>query len=162
MKFQEEIGFGGVPYLGISVASWQQQKVFSVPDVFVFNAKGNYIPYKDSLKPNCNGPAELFLTELSTSKSYNFSDQYTLESFVNILEGENCHPAAFTTDARTDFYIFMTYATFTGRKIFKEKSAIWLDSLQNNRQINYRLIMVNEDLKECWSEEQKKWFDIKE
>ncbi len=162
VKFQSEIGFGGVPLLGISADSWQKQKIFSIPDVFVFNSAGNYIPYKDSLKPNCNGPAELFLTELRASKTYNYSDQHTLDSFVKNLEGENCQPVAFKTDTRTDFYIFMTYATFTGRKIYKEKSAIWLDSLKNNRHINYRLFMVNEDLKQCWSEEQKKWFDIKD
>ena len=158
-EFQKQIGFEGFPYYGLKWEYWKQNKVFSVPDVFVFDNSGRYIPYKDSLKPNCNGPAELFLTELNTEKQYNYSDKYSLKSFIDYFEGQECQPLIFEHNSKIDFYIFMTYTVFSGKKIFKEKSKIWLDSLQNNKNIHYKLIMLNEDWKECWSAEQKQFFE---
>jgi hypothetical protein len=158
VKFQEEIGFEGFPSYGLKAEAWFNPKRLSVPDLFVFDKDGNYIPYKDSLKPNCNGPAELFLTELDPAKKYTFSDDYTLRTFSDLLEGQECQPPNFSPVKNVDFFIFMNYASFTGKKIYREKSSIWLDSLQHNTKIRYQLCLVNMDLKSCWSEEQKNKF----
>ena len=42
-----------------------------------------------------------------------------------------------------------------GKLIYKQKTKIWIDSLQHNTRINYKLIMVNQDLQESWTEEEK-------
>ena len=156
-EFQKQIGFGEFPYFGLKWEYWKKNKVFSVPEVFVFDHSGKYIPYRDSLKPNCNGPAELFLSELSTQKKYSYSDKYSLMSFLDYFEDPECQPLIFDNASEVDFYVFMTYTVFSGKRIFKEKSQIWLDSLQNNRNIRYKLIMVNEDWKECWNPEEKQF-----
>ena len=161
LKFQEEVGFGGIPFSGLKPDVWFLNKRFSSVDVYVFNKDGKYIPYKDTLRPNCNGPAELFLTELRPGNDYHFSDEYTLDSYLNLLEGAECQKLSYIKKPDTDFFIFMTYACFTGKRIIKEKSKIWLDSLRNNTKIRYQLCLVNMDLKSCWSEEQKNQFESK-
>ncbi|MDQ3051588.1 MAG: hypothetical protein M3Q95_11930 [Bacteroidota bacterium] len=157
-EFHNDIGFQDIPYYGIKAQIWKEPRTFSIPDVLVFNKEGKYIPFKDSLKPNCNGPAEVFLSELHAAKPYNFSDQFTLDSFLMLMEDPECNPIEKVAMNEKDFYIFMTTASFAGKKIFKEKSAIWLDSLKNNKNISYELYLINADWKSCWSESDKKYF----
>jgi len=159
VQFQKEIGFGDVPFSGLKATAWFGKQKLSVPDVFVFSADGKYIPYKDSLKPNCNGPAEVFLSELDPKREYQFSEDYSLNNFLELLEGPNCQPLNFKKMNEVDFYIFMNYASFLGKKIFKEKSIIWFDSLKQNKKIKYQLYMVNMDFKDCWTPEQKQLFE---
>src|SRR5688572_10043083 len=77
MNFQEAIGFKEIPYLGVKMELWKKGIIFPVPDVLVFDALGRFIPYKDSLWPNCNGPAEVFLSELNSGRQYLYSDSLT-------------------------------------------------------------------------------------
>ncbi len=157
--FQQQVGFDNIPFVGAKSSLWRSGKLFHCPDVFVFDNQGRYIPYKDSLRPNCNGPAELFLEELKPGKDYNYSDLYTLSSFNNLVEDPQCNPVPeFKTD-KIDYYVFITYAVFTGKKLIREKSLPWVEALKKNKNINSKLIYINLDLKECWSEEEKKFFE---
>lgn len=162
VKFHNEIGFQNIPYYGLKASSWFMLKGLHIPDVYVFNSTGNYIPYRDSLKPNCNGPADVFLSEMHPEKKYIYSDDYNLKTFLHFLEGPECQPLEFDSVAKVDFYIFFTTATFVGKKIFRDKSAIWLDSLKQNRNIRYQLFILNEDWKSCWSDTDKQLFTTDE
>ncbi len=162
VKFHNDIGFGNISYFSLKADSWKNNKLLSLPDVFVFSSTGNYIPYRDSLKPNCNGPADVFLSELHPEKKYIYSDDYNLKTFLHLLEGPECQPLEFDSVAKVDFYIFFTTATFVGKKIFREKSAIWLDSLEQNRNVMYQLFILNEDWKSCWSDTNKQLFTTDE
>ena len=159
LNFQEHIGFGDIPYLGLKPECWRDNQLFSMVDMFIFNAEGKYIPYRDTAKLYCNGPAEFFLSALNSETDYYISNEFTLSTFMERLENPQCQPLAFENSNEIDFYIFMTYSTFSGKKIYKDKSTIWLDSLQNNKQIRFKLYMVNEDLKDCWTPEQKSWLE---
>lgn len=159
VKFQNEIGFQNIPYLGLKAEMWGRSNILSAPEIFVFNNEGKYIPYKDSLRPNCNGPAEIFLEELNTEKKYYFSDDYNIDSFIGLLEGPECTHTNFNPNKDVDFIIFMTYSIFSGHKLYKEKSELWLDALKQNNNMHYQICMVNLDPKDCWSADQKKIFN---
>jgi|SRR5688572_7517689 len=161
LDFKEQIGFSSVPYLGLKLESLQTGHNISVPDVYVFNAQGKYIAYKDTSKLNCNAPAEVFLSALNANTEYEFSDVYTLSTFMEVLENPPCQNLENENYNGFDFYIFMTFARYTGKKIYKDKSRLWYDALQQNKKIRYKLFMVNLDLKECWSPEQKSWLESK-
>ena len=157
-KFHEVVFKDDHQNFAVSFDAWKNNKLFSMPEVFVFDIKGRYLPYKDSLKPNCNGPAEVFLAELDISRNYHFDSTKTLRSFVSSLETIDCEPATINLDAETDFYIFMTWAKFTGKKIYRQKTCQWLKALNENKKIRFNVFYVNQDLQQCWTEEQKNYF----
>jgi len=160
-KFKMEVFGDTIPLLIARHDVWTSGKILSIPDVFVFNKAGLYIPYKDSLRPNCNGPAEVFLGELNSDRNYHFSPEYTLNDFLGKLEMSGCRHISSFVEGQNDFYVFFTWANWTGKKIYNEKTLEWLRVLNKNKNINYKIILVNQDLQECWSDEQKALLELK-
>ncbi len=161
MKFQTEIGLEETPYFGFTAENWISVKDRGYPDLYVFDKKGRFIDFHDTLKPNCNGPAEQFLTELDSERTYNYSSKYTLDSFLALLEDTACNRARLIKLDSTNFYVFLTYASFMGKLVHRQKTLVWRDALVGNNKIKYQLYYLSEDLKSCWSDEQKKLFEEK-
>lgn len=139
-----------------SFESWKLKEFNSVPEMYVFDRQGRYIPYKDSLRPNCNGPAESFASELDPAKAYLTDDAMSLEKFLQYTNVPGCGSTPQLPDEDVDFTVMMSWAAYSGKKIYKEKTILWLEELEKNTKIKYRVYLVNKDLQECWSEDQKK------
>jgi len=160
-QFAKDLGLPEAPLYSQNFESWESGKLLHAPDVYVFSKDGRYIPYKDSLKPNCSGPAELFLSYLDPTTSYFYSDEFSLTTFYSKLNTPTCMPATIVENEQADFYIFTTFAKWQGKHFLKKKTLLWLDSLQQNKNIVYELILVNTDLQNCWNTSQKARFEKK-
>jgi hypothetical protein len=138
-----------------SFEAWREKEFSSVPEIYVFDRQGKYVPYKDSLRPNCNGPADSFASELDPAKAYLTDDAMSLEKFLQYTNMPGCGLTPQLPDEDVDFTVMMSWAAYAGKKIYKEKTILWLDKLKKNNKIKYRVYLVNKDLQECWSEDQK-------
>ncbi|MBL0342327.1 MAG: hypothetical protein IPP71_16315 [Bacteroidetes bacterium] len=154
----EKMGLPEAPVYSCAFESWQANDQFHSPDVFVFDKNGKFIPYKDSLKPNCSGPAELFLAYLDPTHEYHLSDQYSIDTFYQLLNTTSCEKINYLKKEAVDFHIFITFTKWQGMYLQKNKTLVWLDSLSKNENIKYELVFVNTDLQDCWSESQKQFF----
>ncbi len=160
-KFKGDMFGDSVPYFILKYESFVQNEILRIPEVFVFDRYGNYIPYRDSLKPNCNGPAEQFMEQLDSNRVYHVGNDFTLDSFIGQLEQPGCSGEALFKDNGAYFKIFMTWMNQSGKQIYREKSRQWLRKLKENKQITYQLHMINCDFQMCWPDKQKDVFGIK-
>lgn len=158
-QFAAKLGLPDAPVYTVKFDAWKNNSRLQSPDVYVFNKYGKYIPYKDPAKPNCTGPAELFLSYLDTTALYNYSDEYSLQSVVDQLNTTSCESPGLRNFDNKDFVIFATFTKWQGKKFQRGKTMVWLDSLQNNKHISYELILVNVDFQNCWNADQKKMLE---
>ena len=154
IEFNKSMGFINAPVYVLKPEAWKLHPRVEILDVYVFNKEGRYIPYKDPSKPNCSGPAELFLSYLDKQTTYLTGDEWTLHSFYGLLQSLDCQPLSPVTPADADFYVFFTTAKFAGRKLQQKKTVVWMDSLQHNHSVKVETVLVNMDFQKCWTKEQ--------
>ncbi|WP_191858636.1 hypothetical protein [Hanstruepera ponticola] len=132
-------------------------KTNSIPDVYIFNNKGEYIPYGDEYA--CNASAFDFIEQLNKKETYKTSDTYKLEDMLDgmmHLDGTN---ATIDMSKNHDFYIFLSWAIYSGR-LNKDHVKIWEDQAHNNKNADIKLIKLNFDIQESWGEEKIKSFGL--
>lgn len=154
VAFNKSMGFTNAPVYALKPDAWSLKPSVEILDVYVFDKEGRFIPYKDPSKPNCSGPAELFLSYLDKQTTYLTGDEWTLNSFYALLQSLDCKAVAPTHQSDVDFYVFFTTAKFAGRKLQQKKTVVWMDSLQQNHSVKVETILVNMDFQKCWSKEQ--------
>ena len=155
LRKQHEIFGSGHRPLEFNFESWKVKSLNSIPEMYVFDQQGRYIPYKDTLRPNCNGPAETFASELDPDRTYLYDASMNLSKFLGYVNQPGCGPSVQLPDEAVDFTIMLTWAAYAGKKIYKQKTILWLEELKKNSKIKYRVYLVNKDLQECWPEELK-------
>jgi hypothetical protein len=160
-RFEQETFGEVIPYFTLDVNRWKEGRLPQNPDVIVFDSKGNYIPHRDSLKPNCNGPAELFLSELNTGRAYHYDASLSISTLLNDYHKPGCAGKAEISTTDVDFLVFITYAKWSGEKIIRQKSLRWISALKANKNIRYNLYLLNSDLQDCWSQSDKDFFNKK-
>ncbi len=159
-KFKNEVFGNNVTYMIVSYDSWKQGKLFPVPEIFVFDRTGNHIPYKDTLRLNCNGPAELFISQLDKSRKY-FYDTLTRNQFIRRLDYPVNSNLTVENDS-ADFHVYITWANWAGKKLIREKSFDWINAIYNNKYADISLTLINQDLQDSWSDAQKKYLEQNE
>ncbi len=157
-KFCKEMQFPNVPVFVAHADNFFVKKQLSDGEVYVFDRKGNFIPYKDPAKPNCSGPADLFLSYLDTATVYHVEPNFPLDSIEKLLTDFECKMVEIQKDDTTDFYVFITFAKYLGKKYQKQKASVWIDTLQQNTNVRSRLFLIDMDPIACWTEEQKAVF----
>lgn len=157
-KFCKEMQFPNVPVFVAHADNFFVKKQLSDGEVYVFDRKGNFIPYKDPAKPNCSGPADLFLSYLDTATVYHVEPNFPLDSIEKLLTDFECKKVEIQKDETTDFYVFITFAKYLGKKYQKQKASVWIDTLQQNTNVRSRLFLIDMDPIACWTEEQKAVF----
>ncbi|MBK9048740.1 MAG: hypothetical protein IPL74_19350 [Bacteroidetes bacterium] len=157
-KFCNEMQFPNVPLFVAHANNFFVKKQLSDGEVYVFDRKGNFIPYKDPAKPNCSGPADLFLSYLDTATVYHVEPNFPLDSIEKLLTDFECKMVEIQKDDTTDFYVFITFAKYLGKKYQKQKASVWIDTLQQNTNVRSRLFLIDMDPAACWTEEQKAVF----
>ena len=157
-KFCKEMQFPNVPVFVAGADNFFVKKQLSDGEVYVFDRKGNFIPYKDPAKPNCSGPADLFLSYLDTATVYHFEPNFSMDSIEGLVTDFECRRVNIQKNDTTDFYVFITFAKYLGKKYQHQKASVWIDTLQQNTGIRSRLFLINMDPAECWTEEQKAVF----
>lgn len=157
-KFCKEMQFPNVQVFVSHADNFFVKKQLSDGEVYVFDRNGNFIPYKDPAKPNCSGPADLFLSYLDTATIYHFEPNFPMDSIERLLTDFDCRQVEIQKDNTTDFYVFITFAKYLGKKYQRHKASVWIDTLQQNTRIHSRLFLIDMDPAECWTEEQKAVF----
>ena len=157
-KFCKEMQFPNGPVFVAHADNFFVKKQLSDGEVYVFDRKGNFIPYKDPAKPNCSGPADLFLSYLDTATVYHVEPNFPLDSIEKLLTDFECKMVEIQKDDTTDFYVFITFAKYLGKKYQKQKASVWIDTLQQNTNVRSRLFLIDMDPAACWSQEQKAAF----
>lgn len=158
-KRQQELFGSDIPGLTTSAKFQLQLMRNGIPDVYIFDKKGRRLSYINPEKPNCNAPAEAFLAGLDTIQAFSLNDDYTLNTFTGQLNEPGCGSSFEVKSDTVDFHIFMTWAVWIGRKIHDDKTKLWIEQLKLNPKIRYSLHLVNLDLQECWSEEEKQMIE---
>ncbi|MBL7916116.1 MAG: hypothetical protein JNL49_13880 [Bacteroidia bacterium] len=157
-KFCKEMQFPNVPVFVSHADNFFVKKQLSDGEVYVYDRNGNFIPYKDPAKPNCSGPADLFLSYLDTATVYHFEPNFPMDSIERLLTDFDCRKVEIQKDTTTDFYVFITFAKYLGKKYQRQKASVWIDMLQQNTRMHSRLFLIDMDPAECWTEEQKAVF----
>jgi hypothetical protein len=75
--------------------------------------------------------------------------------FTGLLTQNGCDPVQFEMDQGVHFYVFMTWAAWTGKKIYRHKTVLWMEVLRGNHKAVTKVILVNTDLQACWTREIK-------
>lgn len=159
LKRQQELFGSEIPCVTTTAKLQLQLMRNGIPEVYIFDRSGRQLNYANPDNPNCNAPAEAFLAGLDTIHTFPVKDDYTLASFTAQLHEPGCGSSFGIKSDSVDFHIFMTWAVWIGRKIHDDKTKLWIEQLKSNHKIRYRIHLVNLDLQECWSEEEKQMIE---
>ena len=128
----------------------QAGKGMSIPDVVIFNSKGEYIPYGDEYA--CNAAAFNFIETLDKETIYATNDTKNLDSVLSALYTLDAQKADIKKEAGTDFYVFLFWSKYTG-KLNKDHVKIWEDQALANNKANLRVFKISLDMQESWGKE---------
>jgi hypothetical protein len=129
-----------------------QQFQRSLPEAIIFNNRGQHILYKvgDS---DCNASLFQFIPALNKDSVYKYASKADLEQTVSYLRDLNGNPLPPDyLDVTADFYIFISWADFTG-KLNRDNVKKWQDLAVNNPNARIQVIEVNFDVQKWWPEE---------
>ena len=150
-----------VPVYTYSSESWKTKSQLPLNELFIFDKSGNYISYKNPANPDCSGPANLFLSYLDSTGTYEISNQYNLKQITDSLKTLDCKNANYIPQKNVDFHIFITFAIYAGKYNVNHNAKKWIAALEKNTGIRYELILINKDLQDCWNDSEKKYFEMK-
>lgn len=146
--------------LVIKAASYEKLNGGGLPEVYIFDRTGKQLSYINPEKPGCNAPAAEFLSNLDPHLQYPVSSEFMLDSFALMLNEPDCGKSFVLQKDSSDYYIFMTWAIWTGRKIYDEETQVWIKHLSSNQKGRFRIYLINLDLQECWTDTEKQSLGI--
>lgn len=121
-----------------------------MPEVFVFNKNGEYIPYGDEWA--CNAHAFNFIESLNDTTHYATGNKMKLDDEITQmrnLKGEALNSQIKTPE--TDFYILIFCAKYAG-KLNKNHAKVWEQQALNNKKSQIKVVKVDMDLQEFWGD----------
>jgi hypothetical protein len=121
-----------------------------MPEVFIFNENGEYIPYGDEWA--CNAHAFNFIESLNDTTNYVTGDKMKLDDEITLmrnLKGETLNSPIKT--AETDFYVLIFCAKYAG-KLNKNHAEVWEQQALNNKNAQIKVVKVDMDLQEFWGD----------
>lgn len=120
-----------------------------IPEGMIFDRQGQYIEYKltDSA---CNAGLFGFIPSLNAAKKYNSKSELTLNremAMLRTIEGAAL-PAGYI-DTTADFYLLISWASFTGR-LNKDHVKKWQELAKSNAKAKLQVVLVNVDVQQWW------------
>jgi len=126
-----------------------------IPEVFIFNKKGEYIPYGDEWA--CNANAFDFIANLNDTTNYTTSDLIHRDSlFANFrnLDSTKLSSETLATIKERNFVVVTFWAKYIG-KLNKTKIREWEKQAKENTNTKITFVKLNLDIQEWWNIKQK-------
>jgi len=121
-----------------------------IPEVFIFNKKGQFIPYGEEYA--CNASAFSFIENLNKDSSYNSTNNTTLDRTLIGLCDLKGQPRTINTSDNTDFFVFIYWTRWAG-KLNKDHVKVWEQQALSNDKADIKVVKINMDFQEFWGEE---------
>ena len=123
---------------------------FKIPEVLIFNKKGQFIPYGEEYA--CNASAFNFIENLNKDSIYHSTNKTTLDSTLIGLCDLKGKPKTINTSDSTDYFVFIYWTRWAG-KLNKDHVKVWEQQASNNDKVNIKVIKINMDFQEYWGED---------
>jgi hypothetical protein len=121
---------------------------YAIPEPFLFDSSGRAVDFRSSSHSTCTGNLGSFLAGLDTGEHTIQSSLEGMGSFIQPLSSNPCLQSAIPmSDA--DYHLFVTWATWTGKAVYRQRVREWIQGAQSNRQLRIAVYVVNMDLVRC-------------
>jgi hypothetical protein len=123
---------------------------FTPTSVYVFDKKGNNLKLPGATN-KCAPEPRFFIEGLDAKKYYNKSNDFPLDSikkWVRTMDFKNIELMD-----QCDFYVFITWAIWTGHKVFERDIQTCIQSAQKNNKAKIHVTLLNLDMQEQWGKE---------
>lgn len=124
--------------------------------VYVFDKKGNNLKLPGSVNNKCAPEPSLFIQRLTPSKEYNTDSTFDLKSINSWICTTDNKDFIVNNNVDPDFYVFITWAVWPGKKIFQRDIMSCISSAKNNKESKIELVLVNLDMQTIWGEDNLK------
>ena len=152
-EFQKKIFNSHTDFLIYSMEAWHNTGLKNVPEIFIFDRYGAMIPYSDTTTFACSGSVTDFLMNLKVDVNSSKKPAADLNKFCDSLYVKNCYAKFSPEIDDTDYYIFISWAKWTGRLIYKQKVMPWMKAIETNENATIKTYFINTDLQQCWDKD---------
>lgn len=121
---------------------------YAVPEPFLFDKSGRAIDFKSNGNSNCTGSLGTFLSKLNARDVRLLSSHQDLDAFAHPLSKSPCQKEAILIQ-QADYHLFITWATWTGKTVYRQRVQDWIRGAQANKQLRIAVYLVNMDPVRC-------------
>jgi hypothetical protein len=120
----------------------------AVPEPFLFDSSGKAVDFRNSKNPACSGPLGIFLSNLTQASVVEHAAWEDMETFTKLMSNAPCFSQRIPfQDA--DYHLFITWATWTGKAVYRQRVKEWINAAQLNHQVRIAVYLVNMDMVQC-------------
>ena len=120
----------------------------TIPDMLIFNRKGECVSYKNG--GTCTAPGFSFLEQLSDTAVYTLIESINFDSIALSLRDFQGQEVTLTKQEKTDFYVFIYWVKWMG-KLNTTSLRAWEQQIQSNQQTDIEVFKVNMDQQAHWN-----------
>lgn len=124
-----------------------------IPNAAIYDSKGNYIEYRET-DTSCNAGLFSFIPKLKVDTAFKMGKRETLQNEIlnyRDLDGKELHNFI---DDSNDFYLIIYQTVWTGN-LNKDHVKIWEDLAKSNKKSKIKVIKLNLDIQEYWTEDER-------
>lgn len=126
----------------------------SMPEAVIFDKQGRRIEYK-AKQVDCNAGLFSFIPQLSRHGDYRRNSEFTLNDFAgHLLDLSGKALPAGYFDSSADYYLFISWADYTG-KLNKDHVSVWQKLAEKNNNAKIQVVEVNFDVQDWWPANEK-------
>ena len=122
--------------------------------VYVFDKAGNGLKLPGATN-KCAPDPSIFIQNLDPFKQYKMDTSLDLRSMIDFLNTTHNEPFHADSDG-SDFYVFVTWAVWPGKKVFKRDIMSCISAVRKNKNSRICLLLVNVDMQSAWGEDNLK------
>lgn len=132
----------------VCFAKMESDSDWSVPEAFLFDAEGHAIDFRNPDNPGCSAPLSNFITNLQPNQK---PIRYGLENMNSLTRSIYPSPCGGSNMmlADADYHLFITWATWTGKLVYRQRVREWLNAAHQNGQAHIAVYLVNMDQVDC-------------
>lgn len=126
-----------------------------IPDVLIFNKKGEYLPYGEEWA--CNASAFDFIEKLNDTTVYKTTDLTTLDNLLgkfHHLGGSELTSETLSNIKSSNFVVVAFWTKWSG-KLNKTKIREWETQAKNNTKTKITFVKLNLDMQDWWEANKK-------
>ncbi len=126
-----------------------------IPDVLIFNKKGEYLPYGEEWA--CNASAFDFIENLNDTTVYKTTDLTTLDNLLGKFK--DLGGLELTTETlsklKSNNFVVVAFWTKWSGKLNKTKVKEWETQAKNNTKTSITFVKLNLDMQDWWEANKK-------
>ncbi|MFM7902474.1 MAG: hypothetical protein ACKPAD_10870 [Bacteroidota bacterium] len=145
IRFKNEVISKSDP---VCFAKMESDADWSVPEPFLFDAEGHAINFRNSENPGCSAPLSNFITNLQPIQKPNKYGLEHMDSFIRSIYQSPCSDSTLVLK-EADYHLFVTWATWTGKLVYRQRVCEWLNAAHQNNQVHIAVYLVNLDQIDC-------------